>query len=162
MTRAGLALAIVLAACGDNTAPHADAAPAGCVAVFTGNFTETSSPDACATVASGSLQLMVPTTTLGTTLAATFALGEAPTSGTYAPETIAAWAARADQRIGNGICVYSAGSAVVPHGSFELQLDAIDAAAGTAHGTLALVQYVLVFPSTECGQADTEHVDVRF
>lgn len=66
-----------------------------------------------------------------------------------------------------GACVFTAGSSSTPAGSFVLHLEAIDVSAATAHGSLALILFVL--PRTteqgmqsDCGPGTTEHVDLRF
>ena len=153
-------LAIFLAACGSSPAapPDAappDAAPIPCTATFSGNFDESSTgPANCAT---GMLTFSVPTHALGAPLDVKIDL-PSPTAGSYSSETVATWSARAVQLIGNGICLYSAGNAVVPQGSFTLELDSVD----PPHGTLAITQYVLVYPETDCGDADTEMVRIAF
>jgi hypothetical protein len=57
---------------------------------------------------------------------------------------------------------YSAGGAAVPPGSFDLSLAAIDPVAGTAHGTLSIIQYVLTAPGADCGLSDAERVTIVF
>jgi hypothetical protein len=151
---------IVVAACGSHAAappdaPPADAAPIPCTATFSGNFAESSTgPANCPT---GMLTFSIPTHALGAPLDVKIELAS-PTAGAYSSETVATWSARAVQLIGNGICLYSAGNAVVPQGSFTLELDSVD----PAHGTLAITQYVLVYPETDCGDADTELVRIVF
>ena len=157
---------IVIAACGSSGAVG-DAPPDAstrCSAVFSGNFAETSVSDGCATLGSGSsgdvtLGLMVPSTTLGTSLVGVFDLGPAPTPGHYSSRTVTTWRMRAAQRIGNGTCLYAAGTMEVPEGSFELMLTEIDAAG--VHGTFELTQYILGFPGVDCGDSETEHLSLE-
>ncbi len=161
---------IALAACGDNAGKPVDApgpdAATGCTATFTGNFAETGVFATCAMVAAGmpdaTLTFTVPTVTLGTSFAVTIDLGPAPSAGEYSSETVATWSARAVERVGDGPCLYNAGNTAVPHGSFDLELDALDVASNTSHGMLALTVYVLAFPSIACGTGDTEMLALRF
>lgn len=162
------AVLVALVGCGGGSA-HADAAgdaAVACTAQFSGNFAETSSsPVDCATVMAGSdvaLGFAIESTTLVATVQVAIDLGATPSAGVYSSDTVQTWSAMAFQSIGNGGCEYSAGSSATPTGSFTLALDAIDAAAGTAHGTLDLVQYVLTFPGTNCGSASTESLAVTF
>ncbi len=162
------ALVLVLAGCGDNLSGSTRDAAVACAATFSGNFAETATADSCAmlvgptTTDDATLQLAVPTTTLPPSVMVTIDLGASPSLGTYSPETVASWVARGVQHVGNGVCVYNAGSSAVPTGSFELRLDALDAASGSAHGELALVLTVLGYPETDCGEVDTEQIDLRF
>ena len=168
----GLGLGLLCSgACGDNRAPAAtpDAGPVPCVAHFSGNFAETSTSAACATIASGSaappqasLSLSIPSTTLGGPVAVTIDLGSAPAPGDFAPESVPSWSARAFENVGMGACVYLAGNTAIPQGNFALSLAEVDANAGTAHGTLVLDQSVLAFPGTDCGAVDTERTAVSF
>lgn len=162
--RAILLFAVV--GCGDNAAAL-DAgvtsdASAPCTATFRGNFAETSSGAAdCPTVTGdNTLAFSVPSTTLGASLAIAIGLGPSPTTGWYSPETTSQWSAVAFERLGDGICEYSAGAAATPAGSFGLSLTAIDGS--VVHGTLAITQYVLTVPGTDCGDGDTETVTLDF
>jgi hypothetical protein len=154
-------VALVLAGCGGGTT-HAvdaglDAAPAPCTAQFTGNFIETSMATAnCPTFDSGTLAFAVPVAALSATLDVSVQLGT-PTPGTYSSAGATAWSARAVQLIGNGICLYSAGDSVVPHGEMMLTLDSL-----APHGMLTVTQYVLVYPDTDCGDGDTEQAVLTF
>jgi hypothetical protein len=150
-------LLLLLAACGDNTVVPVDAA-ATCSASFAGNFTEMStSPDDCATRAGSQLTFAIPSTTLATTLAITIDFAPAdPDAGHYSSQTIPTWTALAVQRIGSGACEYSAGGDAVPAGSFTLD------SSSPTHGQLVLMQYVLAFPHTDCGENDVEVVTVTF
>src|SRR5262249_60945627 len=131
------------------------AAPLPSPATFSAIFAESSTaPANCPT---GMLAFSIPTHALAASLDVMIEL-PSPTAGPYSSETVATWSARAVQLIGNGICLYSAGNAVVPQGSFTLELDSVD----PAHGTLAITQYVLVYPATDCGDADTEMVRITF
>lgn len=164
-----LVVLAALAGCGDDVPPPADApaAAAGCTADFTGNFAETAHAASCVRLiadAAGAttLSLSIPVMTLATKLTVSIDLGASPAPGSYSSETVALWNALASQRLGEGACVYSAGAGAVPPGSFRLALAAIDLAAGTAHGTLSLTQYVLALPGTACGASDTELVTLTF
>jgi len=153
-------LAIILAGCGGGP-PALDAAldapPVACVAQFTGNFVETSMAGAnCPTLTDGALAFSVPIAALASKLDISIQLAP-PTPGSYSSAGALTWSARTVQLIGNGICLYSAGSDVVPHGDFTLALDSLD-----PHGRLTLTQYVLVYPDTDCGDADTEQVVLTF
>lgn len=159
--RAALAI-LALGACGDNAAPRDAGAPDAsdaCTATFSGNFAEMSSGQLCATLAEdGTLAVAVPSMTLSPPLKLTVDLGASPSRGHYSSDAVASWSARGVQAIGNGVCVYNAGSQAVPTGELELDLEAIQ----PVHGTLQLTLYVLAFPGTDCGVADTESVVVRF
>jgi hypothetical protein len=168
--RARLIPVALLAACGSPAAkpdaPPLDAA-LPCVAQFTGNFTESSTAPSCAMITHTvsapdhfTLALTVPSVTLGTSLVGSFDLGTAPSLGLYSSRTLEQWRARAAQRVGEGTCLYAAGSLEVPQGNFELQLTAL--ADPDVHGTLDLTQFILGFPSTNCGTVDTEMVTVSF
>lgn len=159
-----------LAACGSPTAkpdaPPVDAA-IPCVAHFSGNFVEDATAPTCAMITHTvtapdhfTLALTVPSMTLATSLAGTFDLGTQPSLGLYSSRTLEQWKVRAAQRVGEGTCLYAAGSMEVPQGNFELELT--DLADPTVHGTLDLTQYILGFPSTDCGDEDTETVTVSF
>ena len=163
-------LLFLLAACGSSSAkpdaPPIDAA-IPCTAHFSGNFVEDSTAASCAMITHTvtqpdhfTLAMSVPSVTLGTALAATFDLGTAPSLGLYSSRTVEAWKARAAQRVGEGTCLYAAGALEVPQGNFELEVTAL--ADPDVHGTLDLTQYVLGFPSTDCGDGDTEMVTVSF
>ncbi len=164
-------LLLVLAACGDNAHAPVDAAPDAapvCTATFTGNFREVATAAACASVMPGDgaaadhtvLRLALPVATLDAELAFQIDLGAAAAPGGYSSVTSSAWGARAIQRLGDGLCVYNAGTDATPRGSFTANLTALDAS--TAHGTASLTLYVLTSPGTDCGDADTEQVDFAF
>ncbi len=165
--RGALVVAVALAGCGDNVKRDGLAdASAGCTATFGGNFAETSSSDACASVAvdgagDATLALTIPTTTLPPSLKVTIDLGASPSPGSYSSDTVTSWSARGVQDVGNGVCLYSAGTTAVPTGSFALQLTGV-AAGGELHGTLMLTIYVLAFPGTDCGSGDIETVSIAF
>ena len=164
------ALLIALASCGDNLS--AVETSARCTATFSGNFAESSTLDPCAiarldTSAPGhtTLELTIPSTALGASLTAQLDLGVSPSPGAYSSRSVLSWSARAVQHVGDGVCLYGAGTSAVPAGSFELTLDTIapiDATTSAVHGALELVQYVLAFPSTDCGDGDTELVEIDF
>ena len=164
-------LVLALAACGGGHPAMPDAPPPDasipCTAHFSGNFTETSAAETCATIAHtvaapdhATFTLMIPTTTLGTSLAGTIDLGTAPSLGLYSSRTVATWRVRAAQRVGEGTCLYAAGALEVPQGNFELTVTEL--ADPEVHGTLVLTQFILGFPSTDCGDSDTEMITVSF
>jgi hypothetical protein len=145
-----------LAACGDNVPAPADAASVICSAAFAGNYSEQShGADDCALLAAdGTLALHVPVATLNSKLEISIALGATPTIGKLSSETVSTWSATIDSR-----CVYAAGASSVPMGSFELTLDSVD----PIHGTLAITQYLQMFPGTPyCGPDDNELVTLTF
>ena len=154
---------LAVAGCGGGSAA-VDApidASTRCTATFTGNFAETSASDGCAMTGSGdggdvTLLLKVPSTTLGTALDGVFDLGPQPTPGHYSSRTVTSWRMRAAQHIGDGTCLYAAGSQQVPQGSFDLMVTEIDDAG--IHGTLELTQYILGFPLTDCGDNANEYL----
>ncbi|HEV7556960.1 MAG TPA: hypothetical protein VGO00_15950 [Kofleriaceae bacterium] len=153
-------LVIALAGCTAAPAQAPDAAIVihTCTASFTGNFAEASTSESnCPTMADTTFALSLSTQALGAPLVITVDLGAMPSVGTYTPETVTSWNARGIQPIGQGECVYSAGNDVVPHGDFALELDAT-----ARHGTFTSTEYVLAFPETDCGDDDTESVQVAF
>ena len=150
-------LLLVLAACGDNTVVP-DAAPIACSATFSGDFSDHVAMPSCAMLTGSTFALTVPAAMLTTPLTVSIDLGASPSPGAYSPGNVGAWDARGVTTIAQqGACVYAAGNTVVPTGSFMLVLDTLD-----PHGSLALTQYVLGFPSTDCGTNDTEHVAISF
>ena len=163
-------LLCALAACGDNALGVDAAVPDAairCAATFRGNFDASSTLDTCATATlddrgRATLALAIPTSALDEPWTAQIDLGPLPASGRYVSSGVATWRASGVHRIGNGVCFYNAGTAAVPTGSFALTLDSVDVATTEVHGALAVVQYVLAYPSTDCGDADTEMIDVRF
>jgi hypothetical protein len=163
------ALLACLAACGDNAGVLVDAAddptaPA-CAAVFRDNFAETwSGPPNCAGVelADGhaTLRMLIPSETIAADLAIAIDLGAAPAPGTYTSQNLATpWSANALHEFEMTSCLYHAGNASVPPGTFRLVLDAIDQ---RAHGSLELTLYVLGRPYTYCGETNIERVTVTF
>ena len=158
-------LLLALAACGDNLHPVADAPSAVvCGATFTGNYAEDSrGSEDCAMLTpddqqNWSLVLHVPVATLSATLDVSVALGASPTLGRLSSDTVATWSATVDAH-----CTYGAGAGVVPPGSFELTLDAVDRSMNAAHGTLVVTQYLLMFPGNPyCGPFDTELATLTF
>jgi hypothetical protein len=158
--RIAAALALVVAACsGHDTAPPVDAPPpAGCTAAFAGNFAETDvSPASCPTFGSGALAFAVQVAALDAELDVSIAL-PAPMPGNFSSETVATWSAMAFQRETNGGCIYRAGNAATPEGSFTLALTAI----APPHGTLAMSLSILTEPGSTCGLQDTENVTFSF
>ena len=162
------ALPIALAACGDNAAER-DASVA-CSATFSGNFAEFSSADQCATLAAGgsgssadaTLALTIPTSTLTPAVKMKIDFGPSVSDGSYSSETVSSWTAQGLRDVGQGACAYNGGATAVPTGDFALHVDSVDAATGSIHGAIAITLYVLAFPGTDCGDGDTERVDVRF
>ncbi|HEX4455847.1 MAG TPA: hypothetical protein VH143_33535 [Kofleriaceae bacterium] len=157
-------LLLALVACGGTSAATpadarcSDASTCGtaCEASFAGNFAETSYRDANCPSAGSALTFAIPSATIGGDLAVSIAVGG---PGTYSSETVAAWTAVAARSIGDGGCVYSAGSDIVPTGSFTLDLQA----GGSApHGTLDLVLFVHALQASDCGPASNEAIEVVF
>jgi len=163
MTRA-VAL-LVVCACGS----HKPAAPdaGACTAAFAGAFVDAvDASTACPTVAQNGdveLSFAIDSSEIGAQVMIAIDLGPAPTTGETTSETIVDWHAVEARSVGiAGGCVYSAGSDVTPNGSFALELSALDVAAGTAHGTLDVTQYVHALEATDCGPSDTETIHSVF
>jgi len=166
-----------LAACGDNAlapdaaspAPDATLADASiappCVATFSDNFAETwTGPARCATLATAdghtTLGFSIPSQSIDAPFAIEIDLGRAPGPGTYSAQTLTTpWHADGLQQLGLTSCLYHAGTASVPPGSFTMTLDALDP---DAHGTLDLVLYVLARPFTYCGETNVLRLRVTF
>lgn len=172
MRPAMLAILVTASACGGDPAREgADAAvdqgpaTAACSASFSDNFAETwSGPPSCAaiTIADGHtmLALSIPVKTLDAPLDVSIDLGEAAAPGTYTAQTLATpWRADALHEFEMTSCLYHAGTASVPPGTFTLALDAVD---GQAHGKLDLLLYVLARPYTYCGETNVERVAIVF
>jgi len=160
MKMPSLLVAAALAGCTAAPAPAPDAAIVvdTCTATFTGNFSEAStSASNCPTLDDTTFAVSLSTQALGKPLVISVDLGAMPSAGIYTPETVASWNARAVQPIGQGVCIYSAGNDVIPHGGFTLELDET-----TRHGAFTSTEYVLAFPETDCGDNDTESVQVAF
>jgi hypothetical protein len=174
--RVAIIAAVVLAACGDNTAAPPDAPPPiVCSATFAGNFADGSQgSDDCAMLqpsatTPGDLELVldVPSTVLGAALGVTIDLGAAPAVGAYSSELPLMWNALAIHDVPTGACVIAAGSMATPAGSYALQLSALDPATGVVHGTLALELYVLAETTeqgmqSECGAGFAETAALTF
>jgi hypothetical protein len=160
MWRLAPVLAVVLGACKTEAPAMVDAVAVAppCTGAFTGNFTATATMADCATQAAGVLQLAMPSTTLATTFQIAIDLGATPSTGMYAPGIVATWSASASATVGNAQCVYSAGNAAVPSGSFSLTVDDAEA----PHGKLDLLLYVLMPPFTDCGPQMTESMTLTF
>jgi hypothetical protein len=169
-----LVIGCALAACGDDRAAPADAAVDGgpaapaCAAAFSENFTEAwTGPANCADLATAdghtTLRFAIPSRTIGAAFAISIDLGEAPPPGTYTAQSLVTpWSASALHEFEMTSCLYHAGTAGVPPGTFKLVLDAVDATAAYAHGKLDLVLYVLARPYTYCGETNVEHLAVTF
>jgi hypothetical protein len=177
-------LVIALAACGDNevpgrpdAAPRPDSAPAGaCAATLTGNVTEASRADAlcprllpAATMGHTMIRFVVASTAMGTSIGINIDLGAQPATGAYSSETTAIWSALAIETTPavDGACIFTAGAMSVPAGNFQLRIDAIDLVAGTVHGELSLLMFVLPRTTeqgvqTDCGAGTTESLVVTF
>lgn len=177
-------LVLALAGCGDNQVPAApDAArPAdatvltGCAVEMTGNAVETARSDAlcprllpAATMGHTMIRFVVASHVLATSIGINIDLGAQPTTGVYSSETQPIWSALAIETTPavDGACIFTAGAMSVPAGSFELRIDAIDLVAGTVHGELALLMFVLPRTTeqgvqTDCGAGTTESVVITF
>jgi hypothetical protein len=160
-----LAIGCLLAACGDSQGAASDAAATPCTAAFSENFAETSvGSENCADIDTSdghtTLRFAIPSRTIAAPFAISIDLGVAPAPGTYtARSVVTPWSATALHEFEMTSCLYHAGTAAVPPGTFDLDLDAID---GQAHGKLDLVLYVLARPYTYCGETNTEHLSVTF
>jgi hypothetical protein len=166
-----LAVGCTVLACGDNRDAPIDAAidaiplESSCTAVFSENFAETwVGPENCATIdPSGghtTLQFSIPSRTIEAPFAISIDLGAAPVPGTYTAQSLATpWSANALHEFEMTSCLYHAGTAAVPPGTFTLVLDSITP---HAHGHLDLMVYVLARPYTYCGETNIERVDVTF
>jgi len=176
-------LLLALAACGDNhvpatpdAAPFPDGAPAGaCSVTMTGNATEASSSDTLCprllpaqTMGDTLMRFVVASKVLATTIGINIDLGPQPTASVYSSETTPIWSALAIESAPvNGACIFTAGAMSVPAGSFELRIDALDLGAGTSHGQLSLLMFVLPRTTeqgmqTDCGAGTTESVTIEF
>ena len=157
-----LCLALVALACSSSSS--APDAGGGCVVDVTGNLADHAELASCATVSqddAGAFTLEVAAATPSlSSLSASIDLGAAPGASVLSSNTVASWSASAVA--GSSSCAFEAGSSSVPGGSFTLTLDSIDAAKGTAHGTLSIVAYVHAPPSTDCGFEDAESLSIRF
>jgi len=177
------AFVVALAACGDNQVPATpDAKPLPdstradtCRMTMTGNATEASSSDALCprllpaqTMGDTLMRFVVASNVLATTIGINIDLGPQPTASVYSSETTPIWSALAIESAPvNGACIFTAGAMSVPAGSFELQLDALDLVAGTSHGQLSLLMFVLPRTTeqgmqTDCGPGTTETVAIEF
>ena len=177
------AILIVLAACGDNARPATpdarpvpDSAPAAvCNATLTGNVAEMLGSDAlcprllpATTMDHTLIRFVVASRVMAANIGINIDLGAQPTAGTYSSETTAIWSALAIETTPvNGACIFTAGASSVPAGSFDLGLDAVDLAAGTSHGQLSLLMFVLPRTTeqgmqTDCGAGTTESVAITF
>ena len=151
--------------------PEAPNATPTCAAWFSGNVSDSVtvagscggvalSPDAGAR---GGYVLSLKTSSIGVPqLTVTIDLGPAPSAGTYSSETTRTWSAAGVLGHDGADCGLSAGSGVVPNGSFTLTLTSVDRTSGVAHGTLDLTLYVHAPPATDCGVSDVEGVEIAF
>lgn len=163
-----IAIGCALAACGDGgraLSADATAPEPACNAQFSENFTETwAGLPGCANLDPSdghtTLRLAIPSRTLAAQLDIAIDLGAAPAPGTYTSESLATpWSADALHEFEMTSCLYHAGAASVPPGTFRLALDTIDP---RAHGTLDLMLYVLGRPYTYCGETNIERVMINF
>lgn len=157
-----LAVCILLAACGDNThetaAVDAPAVPA-CSASFTGEFREASSSTAdCPNLVNAALDFAMPVATLGGSVLAIEIDLPSPQPGSFSSETIDSWSGSVFEAETNGGCLYRAGNAATPQGSFTLALDSV----APLHGSLTMSLAILTLPGSVCGQIDTEIVTSKF
>jgi hypothetical protein len=163
-------LACLLAACGDDGRPTPDTGADGCAAEFTDNFAETSRDAAnCATLETAgghtTLKFAVPSQKISAPFEIAIDLGESPAPGLYTSQSLATpWSADALHEFEMTSCLYHAGTAAVPPGTFRLMLDTVDvaAAAPAAHGNLEVTLYVLARPYTYCGETNVERLTVAF
>ncbi|HMG21548.1 MAG TPA: hypothetical protein VK607_09540 [Kofleriaceae bacterium] len=168
MTCAALAAGATGAGCGDNRPTEGEAAGEPCAAAFSENFAETSSdPANCPAVETAdghtTLRFALPSQTIGAEFAIAIDLGEAPSPGLYTAQSLATpWSADALHEFEMTSCLYHAGTAAVPPGTFQLALDALDTGDAGVHGQLDVVLYVLARPYTYCGETNIEHVAVTF
>ena len=166
-----LVIGSILAACGDNRAAPPDAAidasvvAPTCAASFSENFAERwVGPANCAALDTSdghtTLGFEIPSQKIDAPFAISIDLGAAPAPGTYTSQTLATpWSADALHEFEMTSCLYHAGTAAIPPGTFTLTLDTIDE---QAHGKLDLVLYVLARPYTYCGETNIEHLTVTF
>jgi len=164
-------IAVALAgACGGNDAAVVDAAPdtapaPACTAAFRDNFAETwTGPIDCAAVDTvdghTTLAFAIPSRTIEAEFAIAIDLGAAPPAGIYTAESLVTpWSAHARHDFDATACVYHAGTAAVPPGTFTL---ALDATGEHPHGRLDLQLAVLSRPYTYCGETNTERLTVVF
>jgi hypothetical protein len=158
-----LAIVVALAACGDNlheAQVSVDAASATtCTASFSGEFAETSSlPDDCPNLVDGALGFAIPVATIGGSVLAIEIDLPDPAPGKFSSDTIASWSASAFEAETNGGCLYRAGDAATPQGSFTLALDSV----APLHGELSMAMAILTLPGSVCGQLDTEQLVTSF
>lgn len=160
------ALVLALIGCGDNLAAL-DAAPdatAACAATFRGNFAEQWTGPCAALDASGeqaTLRFSIPSRTIAASFTIAIELGAAPGPGLYtAPSLPGTWNAEAVHEHDMTSCLYHAGTASVPPGSFTLALDAVDGSG--AHGRLDVTLPILARPYTYCGESLSEQLEVSF
>lgn len=161
MKKLVLSFGVVGLACSSgSTPPTSDA----CTLDYSGNFDASVSATACASsgkTGAGDYLLLVDTTSAsGGRLQVSIDLGAKPTEATFTSDAVTSWTA-IDLGYGGANCVFSAGGASVPAGSFTLTLDAVPDA-GAPHGELTLVMYVQAPPGVDCGPRDQEDVHVAF
>jgi hypothetical protein len=142
----------LLAGCGDNSARSQDAGldvgATPCAAAFSGDFAERTSGGSDCPVLRRAGDVAID-------------LGATPSAGSYTPEITATWSALVTSSVNSG-CVFSAGNASVPNGTFSLDLATIAPGADSVHGTLVLHTYVHALVLQDCGTAPTEHVELEF
>lgn len=150
---------VVLAACAGPVAPADRDAPAAaaCTAAYTGNVADTVAADApCTSITGAMFTARVPSHALDAPLQIAIDLGTTAIAGDYTSATVPSWSASGVRTAAHEPCIYSAGSAVSPHGDFAMQLDA------GAHGTLTVHTYVLAAAFTDCGDPITQTLELMF
>jgi hypothetical protein len=149
----------VLAGCSSSSA-----APTMCTLHFSGNIVDDAVAPPCVTLkgqGDGTWSLAVDTSSQAVArLTASIDLGSTPATGVLSSDTLATW--QVDGLSSTSNCVFSAGGASVPTGSFSLALSTVDTAQGVVHGTLDLVTYLHAPPLTDCGHGDIENIAIDF
>ena len=128
----------VLAGCGP--------APTVCTAVFSGNFSDSSS-GACPTLDGTTLRFRAEAPSVNSALAGMIADVDRLGTGD--------WSAVLTREPG---CVYTAGRDATPRGTYVLTLTST----APLHGTLVLEQVVHALPMADCGRGDLETVRLAF
>lgn len=151
----------------DASVDGAAAAPA-CTATFREDFAETwAGPANCAGIDTSdghtTLRFTIPSQTIAAPFEISIDLGAAGSPGTYTARSLATpWNANALHEFDGTSCLFHAGTAAVPPGTFRLVLDELDPVGARAHGSLEVTLYVLARPYTDCGPSNIERLAVRF
>jgi hypothetical protein len=91
---------------------------------------------------------------------AAMTLGPEPTAGSFSSETLTAWNITMKNAAG---CDFSAGTEVVPTGSFTLDLSSLPTSdAGAPKGKLDATLYLHALSMMDCGPGDTEQISITF